>query len=51
MEEFKQKNYTYKTNSEEDSLYKTMNLSFPKAVSFFFEDLYLNKRIRNQLNK
>ncbi len=51
MEELKQKNYTYKTNSEEDSLYKTMNLSFPKAVSFFFEDLYLNKRIRNQLNK
>lgn len=51
MEEFKQKNYTYKTNSEEDSLYKTMNLSFPKAVSFFFEDLYINTIIQNLLIK
>jgi len=49
--ELKQKNYDYRTNSEEDLLYKTINLNFPKAVSFIFEDLYLNKRIQNQLIK
>lgn len=48
-EEFRLKKYIYKTNSENDSLYHTMNLSFPKAVSFFFEDSHINSIIQNQL--